>query len=406
MSIIQIKHIEPLTDTGVLELTPVMLFIGKQSTGKSTLMKIICFCRWIEKQVMVGEEDFISRYTHYNRFVKELMKFHRLPKTAFSSSSYIMYDGDCVTITLEGNKNVKIVRKKNFKTHRYNTKLSFIPAERCLTSAINNIDKNYKSSDLDILFNYIMEWNEAREAFTKDNPLDLAFDKQMVYYHDTNGSDMITIKDKGITIGTFYASSGVQSAMPILALVGYALSLVGTGGKKSPMDYIRAISKVLSTNIDEVSNLSNETLNSIRQLLSYKSMQLYIEEPEQNLFPESQVELVYDIVKKIKQAESKTQYPSHLVMTTHSPYVLTSLNHLLAAAKALMVDSTRTFEIIKEEYILPHNYYSAYYINEGCFISLIDDETGLIKGEYLDEVSDKTDDIMYQLNDIIYADVD
>lgn len=194
--------------------------------------------------------------------------------------------------------------------------------------------------------------------------------------------------------------------MPILALVGYALSLVGTGGKKSPMDYIRAISKVLSTNIDEVSNLSNETLNSIRQLLSYKSMQLYIEEPEQNLFPESQVELVYDIVKKIKQAESKTQYPSHLVMTTHSPYVLTSLNHLLAAAKALMVDSARTSEVINEEYILPHNYYSAYYINEGCLISLIDDETGLIKGEYLDEVSDKTDDIMYQLNDIIYADVD
>ena len=63
MATIEIKNIGPLADTGILSLTPVMLFIGKQSTGKSTLMKIICFCRWIEKQVMVGDENFISKYT-------------------------------------------------------------------------------------------------------------------------------------------------------------------------------------------------------------------------------------------------------------------------------------------------------------------------------------------------------
>ena len=61
MATIEIKHIGPLANTGILKLTPVLLFIGKQSTGKSTLMKIICFCRWIEKQVMVGDENFIYR---------------------------------------------------------------------------------------------------------------------------------------------------------------------------------------------------------------------------------------------------------------------------------------------------------------------------------------------------------
>ena len=31
-----------------------MLLIGEQSTGKSTFMKILCFCCWLEKQVMIG----------------------------------------------------------------------------------------------------------------------------------------------------------------------------------------------------------------------------------------------------------------------------------------------------------------------------------------------------------------
>ena len=64
MPSIQIKNIAPLKDTGVVKLTPVMLLIGNQSSGKSTLMKILCFCRWIEKRIMVDGEDLLSKYTH------------------------------------------------------------------------------------------------------------------------------------------------------------------------------------------------------------------------------------------------------------------------------------------------------------------------------------------------------
>ena len=40
-----------------------MLLIGEQSTGKSTFMKILCFCCWLEKQVMIGGEGIVSKYT-------------------------------------------------------------------------------------------------------------------------------------------------------------------------------------------------------------------------------------------------------------------------------------------------------------------------------------------------------
>ena len=75
MSSICVKNIGPVKDTGVINLTPVMLLIGKQSTGKSTLMKILCFCTWIEKKVMTEGEELLTKYTHYGRFVKELKIF-------------------------------------------------------------------------------------------------------------------------------------------------------------------------------------------------------------------------------------------------------------------------------------------------------------------------------------------
>lgn len=52
MATIQIKNIGPITDTGIIPLTSVMLVIGKQSSGKSTFLKILCFCRWMGKLIM------------------------------------------------------------------------------------------------------------------------------------------------------------------------------------------------------------------------------------------------------------------------------------------------------------------------------------------------------------------
>ena len=37
-------------DSTKIEMTPLMLLIGRQSAGKSTFMKVLCFCRWIEKK--------------------------------------------------------------------------------------------------------------------------------------------------------------------------------------------------------------------------------------------------------------------------------------------------------------------------------------------------------------------
>lgn len=98
-----------------------MLVIGKQSSGKSTFLKILCFCRWMEKLIMWSDEEAISQYTHNLKFLKSMKQFHRFNDSYFSSASSIRYEGDTITITMENIlSDVKILRKPEFETVRYN----------------------------------------------------------------------------------------------------------------------------------------------------------------------------------------------------------------------------------------------------------------------------------------------
>ena len=98
MATLHIKGFGPIEDSTTIELTPFMLLMGRQSSGKSTSMKVLSYCRWVEKRIMVSTDDLISQYTHYNRFVKELKQFNRLNDEYFRDDTLIKYDGDTIQI--------------------------------------------------------------------------------------------------------------------------------------------------------------------------------------------------------------------------------------------------------------------------------------------------------------------
>lgn len=62
-----------------------------------------------------------------------------------------------------------------------------------------------------------------------------------------------------------------------------------------------------------------------------------------------------------------------LMLTTHSPYVLSVLNALIAdaAAKKQKPDDDRLNEIIDESTLLPVEAYSAYYINKDGVLRIL-----------------------------------
>ncbi len=373
-------------DSTKIEMTSLMVLIGRQSAGKSAFMKVLCFCRWIEKKIMVSTDDMVNQYTHYNRFVKELKQFHRLNDEFFTNDTELMYDGDNIILEYKGvNGNAKIQRKKSFAENRFNTKLSYIPAERNLVSAIQNVDKTYKATEKDVLFNFIYEWDEAKTPYTSEHPFRLAVTGGFSYVNKS-GADVL-LREDGIETPAFYASSGMQSVMPLDVMANYITERVGQNASLSMHER------------NEINKTDNG--HSCRRL-EYQSAQLFIEEPEQNLYPESQKLVVMSLVRSLKKALENGTEQSMAVLTTHSPYVMSVVNVLLTAA--IVDEKGLEQSVVEKGYILPSNAISGYYIDDkGVFRNIKDSEIPMLSGNNLDGVSDWVDESISKLNEILFA---
>ena len=125
---------------------------------------------------------------------------------------------------------------------------------------------------------------------------------------------------------------------------------------------------------------------------------LYIEEPEAHLFPSSQSNLTQHIVY-ISNLLSRR---SRMFVTTHSPYVLTSLNNMILAAQVGGMSeqhADRVNRVIPRDRWLNKGRVTAYAIEDGVCQGIID-ESGLIDGEYLDKVSSHISDEFSHLLEI------
>ena len=74
-------------------------------------------------------------------------------------------------------------------------------------------DQSYRSAESDVLFNYIFEWGEAKDSYTAEHPKRLSFTDNIEYIND-GGNDLVRLINENKMIPAYYASSGVQSAMP------------------------------------------------------------------------------------------------------------------------------------------------------------------------------------------------
>ncbi len=106
-----------------------------------------------------------------------------------------------------------------------------------------------------------------------------------------------------------------------------------------------------------------------------------IEEPETHLFPTSQKDLTYlfGYMYNIN---------SEFLITTHSPYILSALNNLLFAKKLYKEYGTREIKEKYEKIWIDNKDIAVYEIKDGYAKSIIDKE-GLIEAEAIDKVSDE-----------------
>ena len=166
-----------------------------------------------------------------------------------------------------------------------------------------------------------------------------------------------------------------------------------------PIGDIQELVKSFNEKLHEKEEKAVEYFNDYKTISNslFKTMnsQFIIEEPEQNLFPETQRDLVYYFLQKCLNKEG-----NRLTLTTHSPYVLYALNNCMMAG--LVSDKMEANELSKlkcnQSKINPVDV-SIYEIREGVVRGTIQGEDGLISDNYFDQkMKDLMDDFYLMLN--------
>ena len=187
------------------------------------------------------------------------------------------------------------------------------------------------------MLRYLSELNNAKARYS-----DLRLELLNVSYLKKDDEDWIVL-DNEEKIQLKYASSGIQSALPLLLVLVY-----GAEGK----DYSSFV----------------------------------VEEPECNLFPQKQVDLLKLMIKAIYQNNRM------LTITTHSPYLLSSLNVLMLAHRLYQDESLkeRVTKVVEPQYMLNADEVSVYFLGdkEHYCTSMMSDKTGMISVNQLDSISE------------------
>ncbi len=117
------------------------------------------------------------------------------------------------------------------------------------------------------------------------------------------------------------------------------------------------------------------------RLLNQADTFLVIEEPEAHLYPEAQ----YDIVKLISLFSHSAD--NQFIVTTHSPYILSSFNNLLFAGKLSKQDKEAVSATIPESLWIDYNALEAYFIDQSQIRSIFDKDEHLIETHAIDSAS-------------------
>lgn len=131
-------------------------------------------------------------------------------------------------------------------------------------------------------------------------------------------------------------------------------------------------------------------------LLNNKKSFFIIEEPESHLFPNAQ-KLITEFISLAKNGGNK------ILLTTHSPYILGTINNMLYANRiSKEVDDDILGKIINPLKWLDFEKLSAYYVESGVIQSCLDEEFEAINNEIIDGASDQINNDYEKMADLLY----
>lgn len=371
MNRIKIHNFGPIKDIDI-ELSKLMVFIGPQGVGKSTFAKLLTILSDVYWWASICKNN-----NPLSEFKKMRIEKYFAPDTIIEyygrNDVNIAYQNGNFNITIDGKtedeaydlckmligvstannlinlgydiKDAQIDRSINDNRSFLRANLRYacyIPAERNLAGAVSSSLASIVLSQIPLpntLMEYLSLYERAKNHFSTYDASFLG-----VKYDKSNGTDCISVlDDEKKHISLEECSSGIQSALPMLMVTDFARE-----------------ERCFDTYV--------------------------VEEPEQNLFPTNQREVLNRLISIASSDEC-----SYMVVTTHSPYLLSALNVSMLADKLSNTDRSKdeVNDIVAPQFRMNSDNVSVFSLGGETYCeSIKDNMTGLVSVNYLDVVSD------------------
>jgi AAA15 family ATPase/GTPase len=379
-----IRNFGPIVNVE-LDLKKFNVIIGEQATGKSTIAKVLSVCRYFSFVEQVEDSfengllswgmsrDYVRKGSHieydcqhYHFIASWTDKTRDLEGPPYEPLFPPDEEGgylfsckvSCIAKSeeyknlIEEFNSVK-VRKEEFTVgHQhyvwdvpinfYANKVSkvlnnpfYLPTERGLQSLFS-LGKSSIQNISDSLFNQLANLDSIARNFTSETKIE----PLKLYYFNRDGKGFVRKENESVFYSLNNGASGYQSTIPVV--------------------------------------LVNKYYNEVKK----KNKTFLIEEPELNLFPTAQKELVNYLVS------DSANIGNQILLTTHSPYILTSLNNLMYAYEVGKQYADKVDKIIHEKYWLNPNDVAAYELKtDGTCDDIFNREENLISAGRIDEIS-------------------
>lgn len=369
-----IKNFGPLKEVEIDDIKPLTVFIGKSAGGKSIIMKVIVLMRYIYKMVNIRSYLKNAKITRSPFKLRFNSMLHDGLKGMITAQTEIYY-----TVEINGNKYTLKYTNRGLQSDinipdkdLIFFKEAYVSGMRSLIPIWASKAVSVKGENLGFFFHETFnDFNDATNVI-KEQKLEY-LNLKMKVRKSGNRPKLFTIEslqNDAVPIELRYASSGIQTSAPLVAIVHYFAQ--GFSFKDA---FQRSVLNYLYKQ-----DLLTKFTPGINQNKLGKYVHIHIEEVELGLAPEAQRALMSNLIEEVFHKNKKDRKLG-LMVSTHSPYIVNHLNVLLRAGY---------FEKARENYpFLEKDDIAVYRVNEGKIISLMatDNDTG----EYVINAFDMSD---------------